>query len=124
MKPAQPSVNARRGLACGWAIPETSPVPVRRGLRLPRGTHACVAGPRWGRVRRFAMSATLLLAAIVLLAGCSTPAVRQLRLVSKPTMTFEDSAIFAYHASKHVGQMERGYAGAGDAANAGCTSCK
>jgi len=61
---------------------------------------------------------------VISLAGCSSPAVRQQRLVARPNMTFYDSALFNYHASKLLPQLEPGYAGSGGAANAGCTSCQ
>jgi len=96
-------------LGLKWTAHKVFHLPIRTGLRK--------GGP--GRI-----ASCLLAAGIVFLPGCSAPAVRQQRLVARPNMTFDDSVIFAYHASKLIGQMERGYAGSGDAANAGCTSCK
>jgi hypothetical protein len=62
--------------------------------------------------------------AVVLLAGCHSPAVRQQRLVSLPNMTFSESAVFAYHPGKLLPQLQPGLAGSGGAQNSGCTSCR
>jgi len=61
---------------------------------------------------------------MVLLAGCSSPAVRQQRLVAKPNMLFSDSAAFTYNSPKLLPQLAPGFAGSGGAQNSGCTSCR
>jgi hypothetical protein len=75
-------------------------------------------------VRRYFLTAGLPLAGILLLAGCSLPAVRQQRLVSKPNMIFSDSAAFAYNSARLLPQLEPGSAASGGAQNAGCTACR
>lgn len=62
--------------------------------------------------------------AIIFLAGCSSPAVRQQRLVAKPNMLFTDRAVFSYNSPKLLPQLAPGFAGAGGAQNSGCTSCR
>lgn len=59
-----------------------------------------------------------------LLAGCSTPAVRNQRLVAKPNMSFSDSAVFMYNSSKLFPQLATGFAASGGGQNSGCTSCR
>ena len=58
------------------------------------------------------------------LAGCSTPAVRQQRLVARPNMTFADAATFQYNSSRLLPQQASGLVGAGAGQNSGCTSCR
>ena len=48
---------------------------------------------------KFLRSKALLLLVPLVMAGCSTPAVRQQRLVAKPNMTFSDSAVVTYKVS-------------------------
>ena len=89
-----------------WAAPETFHVPVRNHcLRLLR-------------------SGCLPLAVLALLAGCSTPAVRQQRLIAKPNMTFSDSVAFTYNSPRLLSQFATGFGGSGAAQNSGCTSCR
>ena len=96
--PAPPVLN--------WAAPVTFHVPVQnRCLRLLR-------------------SGCLPLAVLVLLAGCSTPAVRQQRLIAKPNMTFSDSVAFTYNSPRLLSQFATGFGGSGAAQNSGCTSCR
>jgi hypothetical protein len=73
---------------------------------------------------RFRLSAMLPLAAILVLAGCSAPAVNRQRLVSKPNMLFSDSAVFTYNTARFLPQLEPGSASNGGAQNSGCTSCR
>lgn len=58
------------------------------------------------------------------LVGCSAPAVRQQRLVSRPNMTFSDSPAFIYNSPRLLPQLATGFAGSGAAQNSGCTSCR
>ncbi len=58
------------------------------------------------------------------LAGCSSPAVRQQRLVAKPNMTFSDAAAFQYNSSRLMSQQATGLAGSVGSQNSGCTSCR
>lgn len=96
--PAPPVLN--------WAAPVTFHVPVQnRCLRLLR-------------------SGCLPLAVLALLAGCSTPAVRQQRLIAKPGMTFSDSVAFTYNSPRLLSQFATGFGGSGAAQNSGCTSCR
>jgi hypothetical protein len=61
---------------------------------------------------------------VLLLAGCSSPAVREQRLVSKPSMLFSDSVAFSYNSPRLLPQLAPGFAGSGAAQNSGCTSCR
>jgi hypothetical protein len=70
------------------------------------------------------MSATLPLAAMLLLAGCSGPTARQQRLVSKPNMLFSESLAFSYNSSRLLPQLETGLDTFGGGQNTGCTSCR
>ncbi len=65
----------------------------------------------------------LLLAFLSFSLGCSTVAIHEQRLVSKPNMQFSDSAVFDYF-SKVLPLVEPGTASSGGAAAAGCTSCR
>ena len=75
------------------------------------------------RANRFAVAGSCAALAFAL-AGCSTPAVRQQRLVAKPNMTFSDSAAFQYNSFRLLTQQATGLAGAGGPQNSGCTSCR
>lgn len=55
--------------------------------------------------------------------GCSSPMVRQQRLVSKSNMVFSDSMLFAY-GSRIGTQLEPGASVSGGAQNSGCSSCR
>ncbi len=66
----------------------------------------------------------LVFAMALLLAGCSSPAVKRQRLVAKPNMTFSDSAVFTYNSARLLPQLATGFAGSGGAQNSGCTSCR
>jgi hypothetical protein len=55
--------------------------------------------------------------------GCTGVAVHEQRLVSKPNMTFEDSAVFGNRPFLTV-QIEPGAAFSGGSQPGGCTSCK
>lgn len=82
--------------------------PVRRagrGLPSPLTTAAC-------------------LGVFLLFVGCSAPAVRQQRLVSKPNMTFSDSAVFTYSSPRLLPQIGPGFPGGDASQNSGCTSCR
>ena len=74
------------------------------------------------RVNRFAAGSCVLLA--FALAGCSTPAVHQQRLVAKPNMIFSESAAFQYNSFRLLTQQATGLAGSGGPQNSGCTSCR
>ncbi len=76
------------------------------------------------RLRCFTVCAAMTLLAALVLTGCSTPAVRQQRLVAKPNMTFSDVTVFSYNAPGLLSQVATGFAGAGAAQNSGCTSCR
>ncbi len=93
-------------------------------------TNRCMqenAPPKFKRLRRATSGARFragLALAVCLLAGCSSPAVRQQRLVAKPTMTFSESAVFMYNSSKLFPQVAAGFATSGGGQNSGCTSCR
>ena len=89
-----------------WAALETFHVPVRNHcLRLLRAS-------------------CLPLAVLALLAGCSSPAVRQQRLIARPNMTFSDHVAFSYNSPRLLSQFATGFGGSGAAQNSGCTSCR
>jgi hypothetical protein len=69
-------------------------------------------------------STVFLLFAFIFITGCSSPSVRQQRLVAKPNMLFSDSAVFSYNSPKLLSQLAPGFAGSGGAQNSGCTSCR
>ena len=77
----------------------------------------------WFRLRRCLLIADCIVIAL-LLAGCTTPAVRQQRLVAKPNMTFSESAAFSYNSPRLLSQLATGIASAGGPQNSGCTSCR
>ena len=58
------------------------------------------------------------------LTGCTSPAVRQQRLVARPNMTFSDAAAFQYNSSRIMPQLATGLAGSAGSQNSGCTSCR
>jgi len=62
--------------------------------------------------------------ALLVLAGCSSPAVRQMRLVSKPNMTFSDSTVFTYNSPRLLPQIAPGFPGGDASQNSGCSSCR
>ena len=113
-----------RPLGLRWAASEAFPIPVRivfgaRRRELPGRAHAA-----WNQVGRLALLRLMPLAMIIFLAGCSSPAVRQQRLVAKPNMLFSDFATFSYNSPKLLPQLAPGFAGSGGAQNSGCTSCR
>ena len=114
----------RRRLALNWISTESYRLPIRGGARLERRAHACSDRWPWDLLRRFALFAGFSPVAVLLLAGCSSPAVRQQRLVSKPNMLFSDSAAFTYNSARLLPQLEPGSAASGGAQNAGCTACR
>ena len=63
------------------------------------------------------------LAGTLLLQGCNTVAVHEQRLLSKPSMTFSDSYLYAFQ-PRLTAQVEPGASASGGAQAAGCTSCK
>ncbi len=75
-------------------------------------------------MKQKALLAMGVMTALVFLSGCSSPAVRQQRLVAKPAMTFSDSVAFQYNSSRLMSQQATGLAGAGGPQNSGCTSCR
>jgi hypothetical protein len=116
--------NRTRRVVLRWDPPEVFQVPVRTLDRLERRFAACPGRRRWSRARRFAVSLSLSLVAILSLAGCSAPAVRQQRLVARANMTFSDSAVLTYNTAKLLPQLLPGLASSGGAQNSGCTSCR
>ena len=100
---------------------EWTPAP---SIRLQVRRACCAATPGRGRWRRLLPVTVWLPALLLLLAGCSSPAVRQQRLVSKPNMLFSDLAAFTYNSARLLPQLEPGAATSGGAQNAGCTSCR
>ena len=117
----QPS---HRRIALNWISGKSFRLVIRGIRRRERRGHTCPAQPGWGRVRWFALTTSVLLAAVLLLAGCSSPTVRQQRLVSKPNMLFSDSSVFTYNSARLLPQLEPGSATSGGAQNAGCTACR
>lgn len=111
-------------LVLRWAAHETFPVPVRASVRFERPSALRPVRRRWERGRRFVLSSCLPLVAIVFLAGCSSPAVRQQRLLARPNMTFSDNAALTYNSPRLLPQLAPGFAGSGAAQNSGCTSCR
>ena len=73
---------------------------------------------------KFLRSKALLLLVPLVMAGCSTPAVRQQRLVAKPNMTFADSAVFGYNSPRLLPQIGPGFPGGDASQNSGCSSCR
>jgi hypothetical protein len=74
-------------------------------------------------MRRCWLLAPLLLF-VLLIGGCSSPAVRQQRLVAKPNMVFSDSSVFNYNSSRLLPQIAPGCASTSGSQNSGCTSCR
>lgn len=104
----------------------SSKVLVRNG---PRPRHTDVKP--WSifnkmRICRVKVSLTLAVAFFTAFAfaGCSSPAVRQQRLVSRPNMIFSDSPAFNYNSPRLLPQIAPGFASAGASQNSGCTSCR
>jgi hypothetical protein len=118
------ALNHSRRLVLRWAGHEAFRVPIRTASRFGRRCAVSPACRVWNHGRRFALSGCLPLVVIVLLAGCSSPAVRQQRLAAKPNMLFTDSAVFTYNSPKLLPQLAPGFAGSGGAQNSGCTSCR
>ena len=111
-------------LALSWAPHEAVPIPIQTTVRRWRPSPLYPVYRRWERGKRFVLSSCVPLAAIVFLAGCSSPAVRQQRLVAKPNMTFSDSTAFTYNSPRLLPQLAPGFASSGAAQNSGCTSCR
>jgi len=65
-----------------------------------------------------------LIVVLLVLVGCSSPAVRQQRLVAKPNMSFSDSMAFTYNSARLFPQIAPGFASSGASQNSGCTSCR
>ena len=82
----------------------------------------------WGGARpsraRPALGLAVMGAAVLALAGCSSPAVRQQRLISRPNMLFSDSPAFTYNSPRLLPQIATGFAASGASQNSGCTSCR
>lgn len=116
----QPPV-ARPMLPVCWSARVFFRTEIRR-IALPRPLDQPARRSTGERFPRLAFAAGLLL--LLLLTGCAAPAVRQQRLVAKPNMTFTDSAVFSYNASRLLPQMATGLAGSSGAQNSGCTSCR
>ena len=73
---------------------------------------------------KFLRSEALLLLVPLVMAGCSTPAVRQQRLVAKPNMTFSDSAVLTYNSPRLLPQSAPGFPGGDASQNSGCSTCR
>lgn len=116
--------NQPRRLALRWAAYEHFSVPVRASVRFEQPGALRPVRRRWERGRRFVLSSCLPLAVLVLLAGCSSPAVRQQRLVSKANMTFSDSTTLTYNSPRLLPQMAPGFPGGDASSNSGCSSCR
>lgn len=58
------------------------------------------------------------------LVGCAAPSISEQRLVSKPNMTFSESAAFAYAPYRLFPQLATGATSTGGPQNSGCTSCR
>jgi hypothetical protein len=124
MKHSSQVQHHSRRVLLRWAGEEAFRVPIRGDTRIRRRWAVGPAGQVWDRGGRFAIGWSLPLAIMALLAGCSSPAVRQQRLVAKPNMLFSDVAVFTYHSPKLLPQLAPGFAGSGGAQNSGCTSCR
>ncbi len=75
------------------------------------------------RILRHAAVVLTAFGLLFLLTGCGAVPIAQQRLVSRPAMTFDESA--AGHAAVNLAaQIEPGVATTGGAQNAGCTSCR
>lgn len=80
---------------------------------------------KWVKLRsRGVLSGGAMIVVLVALAGCTSPAVRQQRLVAKPNMIFSDSMVFTYNSSRLFPQIASGFASSGSSQNSGCTSCR
>ena len=98
---------------------QSIPIPPLRPLLNRAARHSFRAPARAAFIRGLG-----LVVGAAFLAGCSSPAVRQQRLVSKPNMLFSDSSAFTYNSARLLPQLEPGAATSGGAQNAGCTSCR
>src|SRR5262245_44202811 len=117
MRKNDSSSPSRQRIALTWIPAKSFRLAFRRSARPERRGHTSHAQPVWGRVRRFALTASLLLSVALLLVGCSVPFVRQQRLVSKPNMTFSDSTAFSYNSSRLLPQLATGFSAAGGPQN-------
>jgi len=119
-----PQPNAcRRRLALNWVAERPFPLPIHNTFGSGRSDIHRTARRGRVRFRNLIVLVCLAVAGAVVLTGCTSPSVRQQRLVSKPNMLFSDSAVFAY-SSRLLPQLEPGSAMSGGAQNAGCTSCR
>lgn len=115
---------ARRPLVISWLPKASFFVPVgRRATAL----ETRVVNPRvraWKRIRRVALGSIWVIITAIGLAGCSSPAVRQQRLVSKTGMTFSDSAVQNYNSPRLLPQIASGFPGGDASQNSGCSTCR
>lgn len=115
---------ARRPLVISWQPKASFVVPVGRRATVPE---RCVLTPRlrpWKRIGRFALGSIVMSLTAIGLAGCSSPAVRQQRLVSKTGMTFSDSAVQNYNSPRLLPQIASGFPGGDASQNSGCSTCR
>ena len=122
-----------RRLTLRWTTSESFRVPVQTTIRLARRTASGRDRRNRGWAGRFIrlnclpvlpVLLVLPVAMIALLAGCSTPAVRQQRLVAQPNMTFSDSAVWVYNGPRLLPQIAPGFPGGDASQNSGCSSCR
>lgn len=122
----QPDSNNRE--ACRITLTrfviESFSVSIRIGERHKRRNWDWTTRPSLKQIRQFALCGGPVFVLALLLAGCSSPSMRQQRLVAKPNMTFSDSAAFTYNSARLLPQLAPGFASSGASQNSGCTSCR
>lgn len=101
-----------------------SPGPLRNICHLEQRGAPSPVCQKWHRSLRLIRSGCLPLAMLALFAGCSSPAVRQQRLIARSNMTFSDNVAFSYNSPRLLSQFATGFGGSGAAQNSGCTSCR
>ncbi len=111
-----------RRLVPTWLASEPFAVEIRKNRsarRSPSRDDLRAAG-----ADRAVLTKAIALLVLLLMTGCASPAARQMRLVSKPNMTFSDSVAFSYNSSRLLPQLATGFSAAGGPQNSGCTSCR
>jgi hypothetical protein len=116
--------NRLREILPKWIAPEPFLVPIRAMSQCGQRRYVGLVRGWESSDGRCLRSAPFLLFALFFVTGCSTPVVRQQRLVAKPNMLFTDLAAFSYNSPKLLPQLAPGFAGSGGAQNSGCTSCR
>ena len=119
-----PSQQNPRPPVVNWAAPATFRLPLRNICHLEQRGAPSPVCQKWHRSLRLIRSGCLPLAMLALLAGCSSPAVRQQRLIARSNMTFSDNVAFSYNSPRLLSQFATGFGGSGAAQNSGCTSCR